>query len=190
MRIGLFGGSFDPVHSGHLLVAQSACEQLHLDRFFFIPAAQSPFKDRPTHAPTEARLRLLRLALAGHPNWELDLFEVERGGVSYTIDTLRHVTSRFPDAELFFLIGADHVDQLAQWKEADELSRMVEFLIVDRPGNADLTLPEPFRGKVLKGIPFGVSSTMVRERIRLGKSIRQLVPAPVEEAIRNKRLYL
>ncbi len=190
MRIGLFGGSFDPVHSGHLLVAQAACEQLHLDRFFFIPAAQSPFKDQNSQASCDDRLRLLRLALAGNPNWELDLQEIERGGVSYTIDTVRNIQSRFPDAQLFFLIGADHVDQLTAWKDSKELAEMAEFLILGRPGNDDLGLPEPFKGKVLKGVPFGVSSTMIRERVRLEKSIRHLVPDTVAEAIQNNRLYL
>src|SRR5208282_5525464 len=106
MKIGLFGGSFDPVHLGHLLVAQAAMEELGLDRLFFIPAAQSPFK--PDHQPASAvvRLRLLRLALAGKTHCEVDDQEIRRGGVSYTVDTLRGYAGRFPGARLFYLIGA------------------------------------------------------------------------------------
>src|SRR5512133_1077305 len=113
-RLGLFGGSFDPVHAGHLLVAQAAREELALQRLFFIPAAQSPFK--PDRVPTPAceRLRLLRLALAGQTWCELDEQEIRRGGISFTIDTVRTYKSRFPDAELFYLVGADHVPQLSK----------------------------------------------------------------------------
>src|SRR4051794_7686772 len=108
-RIGLFGGSFDPVHIGHLLVAQAACEELALERLFFVPAAQSPFKPENEPAPAASRLRILRLALAGHSNYEIDEQEVRRGGISFTVDTVRDYTARFPSAELFYLIGADHV---------------------------------------------------------------------------------
>src|SRR3954470_11016040 len=109
MKIGLFGGSFDPVHLGHLLVAQAAREELGLDRLFFIPAAQSPFK--PDSKPTSGanRLRLLHLALVDKTWCEVDAQELHRGGVSYTIDTLRNYAKRFPKAQLYYLIGADNV---------------------------------------------------------------------------------
>src|ERR1043166_4195423 len=111
-RIALFGGSFDPVHLGHLLVAQAAREELDLARLFFIPAAQSPFKpDRKPTAPNE-RLRLLRLALVGETWCEVDEQEIKRGGVSYTIDTARDYQRRFPQAQLFYLIGGGHVNKL------------------------------------------------------------------------------
>src|ERR1035438_9318029 len=108
-RIGLFGGSFDPVHLGHLLVAQAAREELNLARLFFIPAAQSPFKPDTEPTPAGVRLRLLRLALAGKTWCEVDEQETQRGGVSYTADTLRDYARHFPEAPLFYLIGADHV---------------------------------------------------------------------------------
>src|SRR6185503_11785142 len=104
-RIGLFGGSFDPVHLGHLLVAQAACEELELDRLFFIPAAQSPFKPTSQPASAEIRLRMLRLALVGKSNYEIDDQEVRRGGVSFTIETVRAYKARFPNSELFYLLG-------------------------------------------------------------------------------------
>ena len=105
MKLGLFGGSFDPVHLGHLLVAQAACEEFGLDRLCFIPAAQSPFKPDAKPAPAKARLQMLRLALAGQPHYEVDAQEVTRGGVSYTMDTVRDYRRRFPDARLFWLIS-------------------------------------------------------------------------------------
>jgi nicotinate-nucleotide adenylyltransferase len=190
LRIGLFGGSFDPVHLGHLLVAQAAREELRLDRLFFIPAAQSPFKpDRqPTSAPL--RLRLLRLALAGLEWCELDDQEIRRGGISYTIDTVRNYGKRFLEAKLFYLIGADHLQQLPKWREAAELARLVEMAVIPRPGQGDTILPAPFRGKTLVGFLLGVSSSQIRTRIKAGLPIEQLVPSAVAEAIRNNRLYL
>ena len=118
-KIGLFGGSFDPVHLGHLLVAQAACEEAGLERLFFIPAAQSPFKKATTISPGPERLRLLRLALAGKSNYEIDDQEIRRGGVSYAIDTVRDYARRFPGVQLCWLIGADHVAALGSWREAD-----------------------------------------------------------------------
>src|SRR5438105_4181655 len=132
MRLGLFGGSFDPVHHGHLLVAQAAREELSLDRLFFIPAAQSPFKPEAKPSPANERLRLLRLALAGQEWCEVDLQEIERGGVSYTIETVRNYARRFPAAEIFYLVGADHVPQLPKWREADELARLAHFVAIPR----------------------------------------------------------
>src|SRR5436309_14306216 len=123
-RIGLFGGSFDPIHLGHLLVAQAAIEELVLERLYFIPAAQSPFKPENKPAPPAERLRLLRLALGGKTNCEVDDQETKRGGVSYTIDTLRDYARRVPQAELFYLIGADNVATLPKWREAADLARL------------------------------------------------------------------
>src|SRR5215475_3816262 len=121
-HLGLFGGSFDPVHLGHLLVAQAAREELGVERLFFIPAAQSPFKPGQQPSPANERLRLLRLALAGLSWATIDPQEIERGGVSYTIDTVDDYARRFPGAKLFYLIGADHVEQLPQWREAAKLA--------------------------------------------------------------------
>ncbi len=189
-RIGLFGGSFDPVHCGHLLVAQAAIEELTLDRLVFIPAAQSPFKPGTEPAPAAARARLLRLALAGETRVEIDLQEVERGGVSYTVDTLRGYRERHPDAALFYLIGADHVGSLPKWRDARDLARLAEFVVIPRPGQISQPLPEPFRGQELRGFPLGVSSSGIRERVRRQLSIRGLVPDAVRDAIENSGLYL
>jgi nicotinate-nucleotide adenylyltransferase len=190
MPIGLFGGSFDPIHLGHLLVADAAREELGLSRLFFIPAAQSPFKPETHPIPAHERLRLLRLALAGRDWCEVDEQEIKRGGVSYTIDTVRDYARRFAGVELFYLIGGDHVPLLPKWREAVELARLARFAVIPRPGAEVAAFPEPFRGQKLEGFPLALSSSQVRARVKAGLSITQLVPAAVAEAIRNNRLYL
>jgi nicotinate-nucleotide adenylyltransferase len=189
-KIGLYGGSFDPVHLGHLLVAQAACEEVGLDRLFFIPAARSPFK--PDISPTSGaeRLRLLRMALAGKTHYEVDDLEVKRGGMSYTIDTAWEYARRFPGAKLYYLIGADHVASLGQWREAKDLAMLMEFVAIPRPGQEEGAFAAPFKGRTLKGFPFGVSSSEIRARVKAGKAIDHLVASAVAEAIRNYHLYL
>jgi len=189
-RIGLYGGSFNPVHLGHLLVAQAAREELGLTRLLFIPAAQSPFKPGIELAPAADRVALLRLALAGQCDCVVDTQEIERGGVSYSIETVRNCGRQFPEAELFYLIGADHVAQLPHWRDADELARSAEFVVIPRPGEAPVPAPAPFRTRRLSGFPLGVSASQIRERVRAGLPIDLLTSASVAEAIRNKRLYL
>jgi nicotinate-nucleotide adenylyltransferase len=190
MKLGLFGGSFDPVHLGHLLVAQAAMEELGLDRLFFVPAAQSPFKPENKPAPPGERVRLLRLALAGICRCEIDEQELRRGGVSYTIDTLRDYANRFTNAHLFCLIGADNAAKLNEWREAGELAKLAEFVAIPRPGGAMANFPPPFRGRTLKGFPLGVSSSEIRARVRAGLPVDHLVPPLVAEAIGNNRLYV
>jgi nicotinate-nucleotide adenylyltransferase len=189
-RIGLFGGSFDPVHRGHLLVALAASEEVRLSKLFFIPAAQSPFKPQSKPAPAAERLRMLRLGLAGYPQYQIDEQEIRRGGVSYTIDTVKHYVHKFPGASLFYLVGADHIPMLPKWRAADELAGLVEFIVIPRPGETTGTLPAPFRQHTLAGFAFGVSSSQIRARVQAGLPIEQLVPQAVAEAIRNNRLYL
>ncbi len=189
-RIGLYGGSFDPVHLGHLLVAQAALEELALDRLFLIPAAQSPFKTDTQPAPADVRLCMLRLALAGKTNCEVDDQEIKRGGTSYTIDTVRDYARRFAGVELFYLIGADNVGTLPKWREARELAALAEFVAIPRPGDASASFPPPFHGRRLSGFPFDVSSSQIRARVKAGLPIEPLVPTAVAECIRNNRLYL
>jgi nicotinate-nucleotide adenylyltransferase len=189
MKLGIFGGSFDPVHVGHLLVAQAAIEELGLDRLFFVPAARSPFKPDFSPAPAGVRLQLLRLALAGKSDCEVDGQEIERGGVSYTVDTLRYYARKFSTAELFYLIGADNASGLSRWREADELAKLAVFVAVPRPGGVPAVFPPPFRGRTLKGFPFGVSSSEIRARIKAGLTIEPMVPAIVAGAIHAAGLY-
>lgn len=188
-RIGLFGGSFDPVHNGHLLMARAAIEEAGLDRLFFILAAQSPFKTDVPPAPAELRARLLRLALADKPEFELDIQEIEREGPSYTIDTIRAYRARFHDASIHYLIGADHVQLLPKWREAPELAEFAEFLVIPRPGEPSETFPPPFCGQELKGFPFGISSTLLRERARAGLTLEGMTPPAVAEAIQRENIY-
>jgi nicotinate-nucleotide adenylyltransferase len=194
MKLGIYGGSFDPVHLGHLLVAQAAVEELGLDQLFFIPTAQSPFKPDAKPAPDAVRLQLLRLALAGKSNCEIDDQEIRRGGTSYTIDTLRDYAKRFPGAELFYLIGADNAAKLNEWREANELAALAEFVVLPRPGAAENfsapSFPAPFRGRALKGFPFGVSSSQIRARVKKSLPVENLVPPAVAEAMRAAKLYV
>jgi nicotinate-nucleotide adenylyltransferase len=190
VRIGLYGGSFDPVHLGHLLVAQAAREEAQLDKVVFVPAAQSPFKPERKVLPDNIRAQMLRLALAGKTYCQVDLQELERGGVSYTIDTVRSYSARFPGARLFYIVGADHVPLLPKWRDAAELGRLVEFLVIPRPGQMQTHFPEGFRGEYLKGFPIALSASQVRERVKNGLPVDLLVGAVVAEAIRDNGLYL
>jgi nicotinate-nucleotide adenylyltransferase len=188
-RLGLFGGAFNPVHLGHLLVANAALEELQLDKVFFIPAARSPFKQNNDTAPAELRLRWLRLALAGRTDCEIDEQEIRRGGVSWSIETARQYTSRFPQATLFWLIGADNVPGLNGWREADELAKLVEFAAVPRPGQPPPQFLKPFRGRVLKGFPLEVSSQEIRARVKAHLPVEHLLPPFVAAAIHDASAY-
>ena len=188
-RIGLFGGSFDPVHNGHLLMARAAIEEASLDTIYFILAAQSPFKANSQPTPAAIRAKLLRLALAGRPDFALDTQEIRRDGLSYTIDTIRNYQDRHPGALISYLIGADHVPLLPKWRAADELANSAEFLVIPRPGAAIEPFPAPFRGQVLKGFPFGISSTLIRRRAYDGLPINEMTPPAVAAAIEQGQLY-
>lgn len=191
-RIGLFGGSFNPVHLGHMMVARAALAEVGLDRLFIIPAAQSPFKPEQTPAPAEDRLAWLRLAFADEPRCEIDAQEIERAGVSYTIDTVRDYAARFPEAELFYLIGADHVPTLPEWREAAALADAATFVVVPRSdgsGETEMEFPEPFRGTMLRGEPMAISASDLRERLRAGESIENFVPPQVAAALKVKHSY-
>jgi nicotinate-nucleotide adenylyltransferase len=188
-RLGLFGGAFNPVHLGHLLVARAALEELQLDKVFFIPAARSPFKQNNDAAPAELRLRWLRLALASRTDCEIDEQEIRRGGVSWSIETARHYAKQFPQAALFWLIGADNAPALDNWRDADELAKLVEFAAVPRPGQAPPEFPKPFRGRVLKGFPLEISSQEIRARIKARLPIEHLLPPFVADAIQETGAY-
>jgi nicotinate-nucleotide adenylyltransferase len=189
-RVGLFGGSFNPIHYGHLLMARAALEELNLSRLFFIPAAQSPFKPEAGLAPGSERLRLLRLALAGETQCEVDDQEIGRGGISYSVNTAREYAARFPGAELWYLIGADHARLLPKWRAAEELASLVQFAVVPRPGEPPEAVAPPFRCRWLRGWSMAISASEIRERVRGSRPIEGLVPPMVAEAIHIYRLYL
>lgn len=189
MRVGLYGGSFDPVHRGHLLVAEAALEELSLDRLIFIPACQSPFKPEVKPASGALRLRWLRLALAGQTRCRVDPVELERGGVSYTIDTVREFGRCHPGAMLFLLIGADQVSQLTRWREAESLAGLVHFVVIPRPGSTSISLPERYRLHHLRGWPIDISSSEIRRRVREGLPVHHLLPEQVAEDLTSLQPY-
>jgi len=198
--IGLFGGSFNPVHLGHLVMAQDAARAWSLDRVVFIPAALPPHKLTQTLVTPAQRLDMLRLALADREEWEVSDVEVRRGGVSYTIDTVRHFLELEPDADLYFIIGGDTLPELHTWREIDTLLDVCRFITMVRPGfepdslrRADLKLhPRHLPGlieRVTVGHLIGISATDVRMHVAKNESIRYLVPEAVERYIREHRLY-
>ena len=141
-RLGVLGGSFNPVHLAHLVVAERVREALGLERVLFVPAARQPLKPGAALAPGEDRLAMLRLALAGNPAFEATALELERGGTSYTVDTLRDLRAREPDAELFLLLGSDAFRLIDRWRESAEIRRLARIVVVPRPG-AEPSVPGP-----------------------------------------------
>ena len=171
------------------MVAQAALEELDLDRLIFLPASQSPFKPGIRPAAGSQRLRWLRMALVGQSRCCVDAMELERGGTSYTIDTVRAIKELHPGATLFNLIGADHVPQLPRWRNAESLAELVEFVVIPRPGSPPVSLPELYRLRYLRGWPINVSSSEIRERIRQGLTVHHLVPEAVAEDLSRNLPY-
>ena len=190
-KIGLMGGSFDPVHLGHLVAAQDALEAVGLDRVLFIPAAPSPLKNHSPVASDEDRLVLLRRALQGESRFELSTLEYERGGISFTIDTVEELRRRLPGARFYWIIGADQAVSLKDWHRVDDLVRELEFIVLARPGFAwnPGDLPDRTRFHAVEAHTFSVSSSELRKRIREGRSVRFLLPEGVATLINNLHLY-
>lgn len=199
MRIGLFGGSFDPVHNGHLLLAEFCREQASLDEIWFCPTSTSPHKEQVSADPAD-RFEMLRLATAGHDAFRVCRDEIDRAGVSYTVDTLRELQAKHPGNEWFFLMGADMVYDLPQWKEAEAVCALAVPLCAERRGC------DPIRFDHLRTIvsddrialfqrhrvvmpTIELSSTEIRRRVGEGLSIRFQTPRAVEEYIRTAGLY-
>ena len=189
LRLGLYGGTFDPVHLGHLILAHDALEQLKLDAVLFIPARQSPFKPGKTGANEKQRLAMLKLALKGREQFWLSRCELDRPAPSYAIDTATEIHDAFPRANLFWLIGADQLPDLHRWHRAAELKKRVTFALLPRGGEAPrrlpagvLSLPHPRR--------VDISATEIRLRVKSNLPIDHLVPAPVAAYIVRHRLYL
>lgn len=192
MRIGLFGGSFDPIHWGHLLHAQDALELAGLDRIALMPAAQAPLKiTGPTAANAQQRLEMLNLAIGGREEFMVLADEIDRGGVSYTIDTIRRLKQRWPNDELFLIIGADQVEQLCQWREIEHLSQLVSFICLRRPGYQEVTPPgiDSSSLRWISGRHLDISSTEIRDRARSGLPLDFFLPPAVASFIRNNELY-
>jgi len=212
MRLGIFGGTFNPIHYGHLLLAETAREQLGLDRVVFIPANLPPHKRAAGLASSEARLELVRLAIREQPAFVASDIELERQAVSYTLETIKILRSQLPEAKLYLLIGQDMLS--VRWMGWDEIKRLSTVVVARRPG-ARATRPfdaahgglprglaqgrgerakrvEPRREKGLRWLTMPqveIASSDIRKRIKAGRSIRYLVPPAVERSIRDRRLY-
>ncbi|GFN30290.1 nicotinate-nucleotide adenylyltransferase [Paenibacillus xylaniclasticus] len=192
-HIGIMGGTFDPIHVGHLLAANTALDACALDEVWFIPTNVPPLKEGVQGAAAELRLRLVRLAIADEPRFKAVAIELARGGVSYSIDTVRELESRNPDCSFYYIIGSDRIHDLPQWHRIEELASMVRFIGVERPGEPiDLNrLPDWLRSRVeLVSMPqVGISSTDIRSRRQAGRSIRYMVTEPVYSEIVKEGLY-
>ena len=187
-QIGVFGGTFDPVHLGHLRVASDAYEALSLDRVLFVPAANPPHKTGRPVSDAEHRLKMARAAIEGDSRFGVDDLEIRRGGTSYTVETLRELQSREPDAELVFLLGVDQFRSLDTWREPREVARLARLAVFARGGETH-DLAGPYEGVAVAVRRIDVSSTEIRSRVAAGRSIRYLVPEPVLRIIESQRLY-
>jgi nicotinate-nucleotide adenylyltransferase len=191
VNIGFLGGSFDPVHFGHLMAAQDAFEQHHLDRLILVPAAQAPLKPNEVCSPPEMRLAMLRAATEWDKRFEISDFELQRGGISYTIDSVRHFRTVYPKDELYWIIGGDQLPNLHLWKDIAELARLVQFIFLERPGFAVRAKPDipGLRLHRCDGHLLAISSTELRERIRRGLSLDYFVPHKAIIYIKEHSLY-
>ncbi|MBC2595065.1 nicotinate (nicotinamide) nucleotide adenylyltransferase [Ruficoccus amylovorans] len=190
-RIGFLGGSFDPVHYGHLLIAQDAQEQLALDRVYFVPSPHTPLRDEAPSVDSVHRVAMLDLALQGDERLQVEECEIRLPEPSYTVDTLTRLRRKHADARLFWIVGADHVAKFARWHEPQRLLELAEIIVVSRPGD-ELAVPEGFpseRFHLVLGHPFAVCSSEIRQRFADGKSARFFLPPTVEAYIETHRLY-
>lgn len=199
-RLGVFGGTFNPVHMGHLIMAQDALEAFDLSKVIFVPCAQPPHKPARDLASASHRLAMLKAALEGDLRFEVSDIELQRGGISYTVDTMRAVAAEHPGVELFFIIGADSLPELHLWRDIEALLALCRIITIARPGvdlealkAGALKLREPWPARLYADIRLGhlvdVSSTDVRYRAAEGMSIRYLVPPEVDMYIAEHSLY-
>ena len=185
-RIGLLGGTFNPPHIGHLLMANEVCVALNLDEVRLMPNATPPHKVVNTDASNEQRLEMVKLAVAPYENLTYESFEIEAGGISYTVDTMKGLREREPEATFYFIIGGDMIDTLHTWDRIEELLEDVQFVGVARPGTASKTkLPV-----LIVEVPqIDLSSTAIRQRLATGGNLEIILPEPVQTFIREEGLY-
>lgn len=191
VKIGFLGGSFDPVHFGHLMAAQDAFEQYRLARLVLVPAAQAPLKPNDVQSSADDRLAMLRAAVEWDRRFEISDVELRRGGVSYSVETARHFRALYPSDQLYWIIGGDQLPKLHLWKEIAELAKLVEFIFLERPGfplRAQPNIPG-LRLHRCDGHLLAINSTELRERTRKGLSLDYFVPHKAIVYIRNKALY-
>jgi len=194
MRLGIYGGTFDPVHYGHLLLAEYCRDEMNLDQVVFIPAATSPHKQGQSPSSADHRVEMLQLAISGHEPFDISRMEIDRGGVSYSVDTLETIHQERPDDQLFFLMGEDSLRSFSAWRNPQRICELATIITVSRPNGEELdTSPlqsvcsseqiaiiEQHR---LAMPEMGISSTEIRHRVATGKSIRYQTPRAVEKYI-------
>lgn len=200
VRIGVLGGAFNPIHMGHLIMAQDAMEHFELSQVLFIPCSRPPHKPAPELAPAEHRLAMVQAALEGDWRFEVSDIEIQRGGISWSVDTARELRRLYPAAELVFIIGADMLPELYLWRDVGTLLELCRFVTLARPGTdlealrqADLRLDPPWSERLKDQVRVGhlvnLSSTDIRYRLAEGLSIRYLVHPAVDMYIAEHRLY-
>ncbi len=182
-KVGIYGGSFDPIHHGHLILAREAREALDLEKVIFVPAAVSPFKGRAAAASGDMRLKMLQAAIKGEEGFAIDDCELRRPPPSWTIDTVLEIRKRETDSEIYLLIGEDTVATLDRWRRFDDLKKIVRFVVLDRTGSQTQRDYQIVRRKI------DISATEIRKRVAHEQSIRYLVPPAVEEIIQREKLY-
>jgi nicotinate-nucleotide adenylyltransferase len=185
MRIGILGGSFNPVHLGHMILAQSAFEGLKLDKLYFVPAYIAPLKSRRHLAAAEHRLAMLKLALAGHKDFRISVIELKRAGISYTVDTLRSFKKK--NIKLFFITGADSLQALWRWKNVSQILKLATFVVAARPGFKAKRLRPPMRFIAIPQVD--ISSSMIRSRLKKNRTVCHLLDEKVLSYIRKRGLY-
>ncbi|MEH7109558.1 MULTISPECIES: nicotinate-nucleotide adenylyltransferase [Bacillaceae] len=185
-KIGILGGTFDPPHNGHLLIANEVLGSLHLDEIWFMPNQEPPHKKKSGFVSNEHRLKMLELATQTHPDFKIQSIELEREGPSYTFDTMSLLSTKYPDYQFFFIIGADMIEYLPKWYKVEDLVKLVQFVGVKRPAyNHHSDYPVLY-----VDVPaMDVSSSMIRERLENGKTVRYLLPDAVIQYIEEKQLY-
>ncbi len=189
MRIGILGGTFDPIHIGHLALAHAAFQKLKLERVLFIPSFISPLASQEKwNTPGELRLDLVKAAISGNNRFEVSDIEIKRRGVSYTVDTLRELKRLYPPpSEFYLLVGSDWGKKLKDWKEIDAMASLCQLIVATRPQFDISELPS--FAQTLEITPVDISSSGIRQMIREGKDVTQWVPAPVLQMIQKRGLY-
>lgn len=188
--IGIMGGTFDPIHHGHLVAASEVMNVFGLDQVVFVPAAMQPFKAGRRVTPAEHRYLMTVIATAANPDFTVSRADIDRGGTTYTIDTLTDMHRANPDADLFFITGADALEQIAAWKDSEQLFEMAHFVGVTRPGHVLKAPGLPHEQVSLLEVPaMAISSTDCRQRVRSGKPVWYLVPDGVVQYIGKYQLY-
>ena len=188
MRIGILGGTFNPIHIGHLILGEEALWKLNLDKVIFVPAYLPPHKEEEEVLDAEKRFRMVILATEGNPRFEVSRIEIDSKQKSYSVDTLKAFRKQYgPDAELFFVTGSDSLKDLVSWRQIDEIFKLSKFIVAERPGFPIEKMPDQIQAVVITEIE--VSSSGIRKRLKEKKSIRYLVPDKVREYIEKNGLY-